>query len=112
MIQTNTRRSHTSRLSLQGKVSRTCGVLAASLLLVLGIGYITVTTTVAARGFEIKSLNQKLETLRKDTNKLDIAAAEKQSITQVEYKDKFNNFAVVTRVEYLNANPEHGVAVR
>lgn len=82
-------------------------------IVVLAVVYLVQVNAVATKGYEISSLQKELDSVRHTASKLEIQAAELQSLktTQSDLPDK--SFVAVQHLEYLSSTTiDTGVAVR
>lgn len=68
----------------------------------LGVFYIYEVNSLATKGYEIKSLEQKLEGLKKTNEQLNIKAAELKSMYNIEQTTKDLDMVAPNDVSYLN----------
>ncbi len=93
---------------------RLYGALALGLVVGLGVFYLVQTNAVATKGYEIKTLQGELDTLRQASRRLEVQAAELQNLKPPSQSSSDQQFVAVTHIEYLGSNPNSnvGVAVR
>jgi len=75
------------------------------LLLTLGggIAYLSLINRVATTGFEIRTLEQKVEALKQQGQKLELEATELQSLAIVESETESLGLTEIAKIEYLAA---------
>lgn len=83
-------------------------VIGALLALGGGIIYLTLINRVATTGFEIKTLEQRVSQLRDENRKLELEAANLQSLAVVQSATESLGLTEVAKIEYL---PVTGAAV-
>lgn len=82
----------------------TMNLVAVGLLAVTGFAYIALTTNVATQGFALKSLEQRVETLRDEHAQLTQTATERQSLGGLEAQAASLELTAVTQVEYVTTD--------
>jgi cell division protein FtsL len=80
----------------------TLNFLVAALVCLLGVFYIFEVNNMATKGYEIKSLENQINDLKKDNEKLKIQSAELKSMYNIEEKTKDLNMVVPKDTSYLN----------
>jgi cell division protein FtsL len=80
----------------------TLNFLLVALICILGVFYIFEVNNMATKGYEIKSLENKINDLKKDNEKLKIQSAELKSMYNIEEKTKELNMVVPKNTSYLN----------
>ncbi len=82
-------------------------------LLVAGVGvYITLTNTLATKGYEIKELEKQVAAAKFTARQLEAEAAARQTYKTLDESGIPEGFVAVEKVEYLAATPLAGVAVK
>jgi len=77
------------------------GIIIFFLMIFSGFAYLGLINNVAARGFEIKDLENRVEALRVDSKKLELKANELQSIQEItKAKDEFN-LVEISKIDYI-----------
>jgi|SRR3989344_5047627 len=88
-----------------GKLVLSQKALSATLLIliiILGVGYITLVNARATKGFEIKKLEQSLTELQRQTRELEKKTTERQSIQNLEQSVNITNLVPTGEVTYLS----------
>jgi hypothetical protein len=92
---------------------RRFGLVTLGLLVFLVVFYLVQTNSVATKGYEIKELGKQVESLKQSSRKLEVEAAELQSIKKFEQNFPANSFVAVEKIEYLASTAvQMGVAVK
>jgi len=78
-------------------------VLLLALLVFAGLSYLYYVNRTATGGFDIKGLENRIEVLQKDNKKLEIQAAQLQSLTTLEGASQSLQMVATTAIEYLPA---------
>ena len=94
--------------SVVAKIGTQFSLIMIGLAVVGSLSYLIIINRVATSGFEIKALEQKVETLKQTNRKLQLEATELQSLTKVESSAQALGLTEVAQVEYL---PTTGGAV-
>lgn len=68
-----------------------------------GIAYLSLINRVATTGFEIRTLEQRVEELRRAGQKLELEATELQSLAIVESETESLGLTQIAKIEYLAA---------
>ncbi|MDD5043240.1 MAG: septum formation initiator family protein [Patescibacteria group bacterium] len=76
-------------------------VIILVLIVAAGLLYLVQINSVAAKGFEIKDLEKRIETLKDDNKNLELKIAELQSHSYLAEKIKGLNMVAVSKVDYL-----------
>jgi len=71
-------------------------------LIISGFAYLALINSVSTRGFEIKSLEKKVESLRKENERLQMEAVELQSMNTIAAASKKLSLEPVEKVEYVS----------
>lgn len=77
-------------------------VLLAGLCVALFIGYLAMNNRAAAGGFTIRSLEHRVAALRDEQKKLDLDAANRQALENIESKVGALGLVPVTSIQYVN----------
>jgi hypothetical protein len=77
------------------------GITLFILIIASGFAYLGLINNVAARGFEIKDLEKKVENLQLESKKLEIKAAELESIQEITKAKNSLNLVEISKIEYI-----------
>lgn len=77
-----------------------------TLLAVLTVAYVVELNVVSRRGFQVRTLDTRLQTLREENRKLNIQLAELQSMTGIEDRIAALGLVPTADVQYLTVGPE------
>lgn len=80
------------------------GVFCA-MLAVFGAGYLMQTNQTASKGFQIRTLQNEISTLKDQGERLELKLAQEQSVQAVEEKVKGMGMVPTPQVQYVNAAP-------
>jgi len=83
--------------------SITLNILLFMVIAFAGISYLYYTNQTATGGFEIKGLEQRIEELQQDDEKLELKAAELQSLSVIEEAVADMEMVAVSTIDYLPA---------
>jgi len=79
------------------------GITLFILIIASGFAYLGLINNVAARGFEIKDLEKKSEALQIESKKLELKAAELQSIKEITQAKDSLDLVEISKIEYIEA---------
>lgn len=94
--------------SILAKIGSQLSLIMIGLALVGSLAYLVIINRMATSGFEIKALEQKVESLKQTNRKLQLEVTGLQSLTKVEASAPGLGLTEVAQVEYL---PTTGGAV-
>lgn len=77
-----------------------------ALLVVLTVAYVVELNVVSRRGFQVRTLDTRLQTLREENRKFNIQLAELQSMTGIEDRIAALGLVPSADVQYLTVGPE------
>ncbi len=89
--------------SILAKIGSQFSLIMIGLAVVGSLAYLIIINRVATSGFEIKALEQKVESLKQINRKLQLEATGLQSLTKVEASAQALGLTEVAQVEYLPA---------
>lgn len=81
--------------------ARPWNVTALLILTALVIGYLALTNSNATAGYELRALEQRLDTLREDTRRMELRSLSMQSIDALTAQVADQGFVPVANVRYL-----------
>lgn len=81
--------------------ARPLNITALLLLTTLVIGYLALTNSNATAGYELRALEQQLDTLREDTRRLELRSLSMQSMDALTAQVADQGFIPVANVRYL-----------
>jgi len=91
--------SSKKKIKLPNKLAKP---LIIGLVIVMGISYLVLTNNVSTLGFELRSLEDRVEQLQVDNEKMEIEAAQVKSLQNIEEKSKELNLVSASGgVKYL-----------
>ena len=91
--------------------ARPWNVAVLFLLVALVIGYLALTNSNATAGYELRTLGQRLDTLREETRRLELRSLSMQSIDALTAEVAHQGFVPVANVRYLTTT-DHAVVKR
>lgn len=78
-------------------------VILLTLLVFAGLSYLYYVNRTATGGFDIKGMESRIEVLQKDNKKLEVQAAQLQSLSTLEGANQSLQMVATTAIEYLPA---------
>lgn len=89
------------------------GLVIFSLLSLFTIAYLFLVGSISTTGYQIRSLEKTVSSLKTESANLEVQSASMQSLNQYQNIATMNGFVAVDKIEYLSAVPtSSGVAVR
>ncbi len=76
-------------------------IVIVAFLVVSSLAYFWQITSLSVRGFKIKDLENSIQQLKKDNQKLELEATDKEAMLNVEEKVKGLGLVAVEKVDYL-----------
>lgn len=98
---TKSRRFNSFR-QLLGKIIK-FRILIFAFLIISGLAYFWQITSLSVRGFKIKALENSIQQLKKDNQKLELEVTGQEAMLNVEEKVKGLGLVAMEKVEYLTA---------
>ena len=91
--------------------TRSANIVGLALLTVIMVGYLALTNENATAGYELRTVERQVESLRDDTRQLDLATIDAQSVPQLSARVAKEAFVPVVHVAYITPT-DHAVAAR
>jgi|SRR3989338_842273 len=82
-------------------------LISLILIALFGFFYLSQTSTVATKGYEIKQLEKQLETAKESARDLKLEATELQSLKNLQEKVKQLNFVPTEKIQYVAGSATH-----
>jgi len=94
------------------KLPRAVGVAALGVLVAgFFVGYLVQVNAASSKGFQIRTLENRISELKENGDKLELKVAQEQSVASVEQKVQAMGMVPTPEVQYVSA-PQPGVAMR
>jgi hypothetical protein len=87
-------------------------LLMLSVVVVMSVGYVTVTSSVSTKGYDISSLQNDIMTIEKDIEIIDYETAKYRSMSSIKERLTNMDFEKASQVTYLKVDETGGVVAR
>jgi hypothetical protein len=106
------RRQHHHARKAAFRLPRGAGAIALGVLVVgFFVGYLVQVNATSSKGFQIRTLQNRISELKETGDKMELKVAQEQSVASVEQKVQAMGMVPAQQVQYVAA-PSDGVAMR